>query len=89
MASHISVTINTESTKKSASLKSLLASLLAPRCPGCKGKMFFYFQMPDDYREVSPKYYQCESCQQCYCRTFSGPWVKTAKSDMPSREIVS
>jgi len=65
------------------SIWSWFRALTHPHCPACKGEMVFRYQMPDDYQEVSPKYYECSQCHNGYCRTFGGSWIAISLSDIP------
>ncbi len=79
-------TTNTENSENAISGASLWARLTAwtrPHCPGCKGEMVFRYKMPAEYREASPQYYQCSSCRNCYCRMFTGPWIRVASHEVP------
>lgn len=67
----------------SRSLWQTLFAWALPHCPECKGAMTFRYQMPDDYREVSPKYYECPRCAKGFCRAVGGPWTEVPLDEIP------
>ncbi|MDX1934886.1 MAG: hypothetical protein SFU56_20000 [Capsulimonadales bacterium] len=58
-----------------------LLSRLRPQCPDCGSEMNFRYRMPEEYREVSPEYFECSCCHSRYMRTKGGPWIDASGSD--------
>lgn len=68
-------------TARRQSLKHWLSSWLRLSCPDCGEAMEFRYELPEEFREVAPKYYECSCCRARYMRTSNGPWISAALPD--------
>ncbi|GAB4457689.1 MAG: hypothetical protein OHK0029_17920 [Armatimonadaceae bacterium] len=80
----VSHTPTRQITSSPQSLWQRLFAMLQPHCPDCRGVMEYRYQMPYEYREVSPRYYQCSDCKGHYCRTVGGSWVAVPETEFRS-----
>lgn len=56
-------------------LRDLLAAITRPKCPTCgKRAMTCCYTVPDEYREVAPRYFRCDGCAARHFKTNLGPW---------------